>query len=111
MLSCLFGHKWEIPIQESSPCISIRICQRCGKREEELNHIFGDWKYVSPDSFTQEQICQKCFHKNTRTYKETVPYPVDSEKALQLANTLRERAIEQRNLGNFQEARHLLKLT
>jgi hypothetical protein len=59
--------EWSLP---DSRCQVVRICDSCGKREEEPRHIWGRFSYIDDGQCDQIRRCGRCGSTESRSRHE-----------------------------------------
>ncbi|WP_433384703.1 hypothetical protein ACQPZX_24275 [Actinoplanes sp. CA-142083] len=62
---------WSLP---GSRCEIVRICDSCGKREEQTRHTWSPFGYVSEGRCDQMRRCERCGSAESRLRHEWGPW-------------------------------------
>src|SRR3954451_4394974 len=57
-----------------SRCEIVRICDSCGKREEETRHCWGQFSYADGDQCDEIRRCERCGLTQSRPRHDWVPW-------------------------------------
>jgi hypothetical protein len=53
-----------------SRCEIARVCDSCGKREEQTHHVWGPFAYLNADQCDQTRRCERCGSTESRSVHE-----------------------------------------
>jgi hypothetical protein len=70
---------WSLP---GSRCEIVRICDSCGKREEQTRHLWGRFSYVHANECDQIRRCERCGLTESRSRHEWGPWLYDDEELI-----------------------------
>jgi hypothetical protein len=62
---------WSHP---GSRCEIMRICDSCGKLEEQTHHLWGPFAYLEADQCEQTRRCERCGSTQSRSSHEWGPW-------------------------------------
>lgn len=62
---------WTLP---GSRCETVRICDACGKRQEQTHHTWGPFGYVEDHRCDQIRRCERCGSTESRSRHEWGPW-------------------------------------
>ena len=63
---CALGHHTGAWSQPGRHCEILRICESCGKSEEQTHHLWGPFAYAARDHCDQARACKRCGATETR---------------------------------------------
>ncbi|SNS08305.1 hypothetical protein SAMN04488107_1255 [Geodermatophilus saharensis] len=55
-------------------CLRVRTCRRCGEVEQEQEHAWGEFEYLTADRCEQERRCRRCGRAEARVLHRWGPW-------------------------------------